>query len=185
MGYAPRVLLAGGLGFALAFLVACGGGSGLLSSDQANGLNSELDQLANAINSGQCGAAADAVSTFSNLVVGLPASVSPTLTNNLKQGATTVQQLAARDCHNTTSSTTSSTSSSTTSSSTPTTTSSSTTTPSTTSSTTSSSTTTSSATTPTTSGTTSTTSGSGGAGLGGGGTGGSGGSGTGGSGNPQ
>ena len=32
---APRALLAGGLGFAVSFLVACGGGSGLLSAGQA------------------------------------------------------------------------------------------------------------------------------------------------------
>jgi hypothetical protein len=185
MGYAPRAMLAGGLGFALSFLVACGGGSGLLSADQANTLNSQLDQIANAVNSGQCNAAADAVTTFSNSIVNLPPSVSATLTRNLQQGASTVQQLAAQDCQHTTSSTTSSTSTSTTSTSTPSTTTSSSTTPTSTSTSSSTSTTTSTATTPTSSGTTSTTSGSGGAGLGGGGTGGSGGSGTGGNGNPQ
>ena len=78
MGFAPRALLAGGLGFAVAFLAACGGGSGLLSAGQANDLNNSLDQLSNAVGSGQCGAAADAVTTFSNAVVNLPPSVSST-----------------------------------------------------------------------------------------------------------
>ena len=49
MGYAPRALLAGGLGFAVSFLVACGGGSGLLSADQASSLNGQLDQVSSAV----------------------------------------------------------------------------------------------------------------------------------------
>jgi hypothetical protein len=161
MGYAPRALLAGGLGFAVSFLVACGGGSGLLSTNQADTLNSQLDQVASAVSAGQCGAAANALTTFSNAVINLPPSVSGTLTRNLEQGASTVAQLAAKDCQNTTTSTTSSSTS------------------------TSTSTSTTTATTQTGSGTTNTTSASGGAALGGGGTGGSGGSGTGGNGNGQ
>jgi hypothetical protein len=189
MGFAPRALLAGGLGFAAALLAACGGSSGLLSGSQANNLNASLDQLSNAVDAGQCGAAANAVTTFSNAVVDLPPSVSATLTHNLEQGASTVAQLAAKDCQ-TASSTTSSTttSSSTTTTSTPTSTSTTTSTPTTTTST-PTTTTSTTATTQTGSGTTSTDSGSGGAGLGGSGGGGSGGGGTGGSGtgggNPQ
>src|ERR1700694_1988201 len=125
MGYAPRALLAGGLGFAVSFLVACGGGSGLLSTTQADTLNSQLDQVASAVSAGQCGAAANAVTTFSNAVINLPPSVSGTLTRNLEQAASTVAQLAAKDCQNPTTSTTSSstsTSTSTSTTSTPTTT---------------------------------------------------------------
>jgi hypothetical protein len=191
MGSAPRALLAGGLGVAASFVVACGGGSGLLNADQANSLNSQLDQVSSAVDAGQCNAAADAVTTFSNAVINLPPSVSATLTNNLKQGASTVAQLAAKDCQSqTTTTTSSSTTSSSTTSSTPTTTTTTssptttTNTPTTTSSNTTP-TTTSSATSTTGSGTTSTTGGSGGAGLGGSGTGGGGGSGTGGNGNSQ
>ena len=165
MRHAPRALLAGGLGFAVSFLVACGGGANLLTGGEASNLNSQLDAISSAVDSGQCGAAATAVAGFGNAVANLHVSLSPTLRRNLLQGATTVGQLAAADCH-TTSSTTAkppTTTSTSTSTSTPTTTSSSTPT----STTTPPTTTTTSATTSSTPGTTSTT-GSGGAGLGGG-----------------
>ena len=161
MRYVLRALRAGSLGLAVASLAACGGGSGLLSGDQASTLNSQLDRVSAAVSAGQCGAATSAANDFVNYVSGLPRSVNLTLVNNLKQGASTVAVLAARDCHQTT--TQSSTSS--TSSTTDTTTS----TPSTTTSTstsTSTPTTTTSATTSTSSGTSSSTSGTGGAGLG-------------------
>jgi hypothetical protein len=83
----------------MSFIVACGGGSGLLSSDQASNLNSQLDTISSALTAGQCGAVSGAASSFGNAVDNLPASVSPTLTNNLKQGAVTVEQLATQDCH--------------------------------------------------------------------------------------
>src|SRR5947207_2056942 len=174
MGSAPRAFLAGGLGFAVSFLVACGGGSGLLSSDQASNLNGQLDQVSSALGAGQCAAAANAATGFQNAIDDLPASVNGTLVNNLKQGASTVADLSSKDCRShTTSTTTSTTTSSTTSTSptsTPTTTSSSVTTPAKITT----------ATTATGSGSNSTTSGSGGAGLRGSGSGGgSGGAGTG------
>ncbi len=167
MRYAPRALLAGGLGLAVSFLVACGGGANLLTGGEASNLNSQLDAISTAVDSGQCGAAATAVAGFGNAVSNLHTRLSPTLRQNLLQGATTVGLLAARDCHTTTPATTT-----TTPTTTSTTTSSSTSSPSTTSSTstpttTPTTTTTTSATTTSTPGTTSTT-GSGGAGLGGG-----------------
>jgi len=166
MGYAHRAVLAGGLGLAASILVACGGSSGLLSGGQAGNLNAQLDQVSQAVNAGQCAAAANAASAFSLAVQNLPGSVNAGLVNNLQQGAQTISVLAARDCRLQSTTTTTTTSSSTTSSSTTTTTSSST--PTTTSSTTSTtSTPTSSTATSTTSSGTSTTSGSGGAGLGG------------------
>ncbi len=167
MRLAPRALLAGGLGFAVAFLVACGGGANLLTGGESSNLNSQLDAVSSAVDSGNCGAAATEISGFSNAVADLHATVSPTLRRNLLQGASTVAQLAAKDCHTTSSTTTStaplSTSSTSSSTTTPTTTSTSSSTTPTTPTTTSTS-----ATTTSTPGTTS-TSGSGGAGLGGGG----------------
>src|SRR5438105_15816116 len=97
MRYVPRALLAGGLGFAMAFVVACGGGSGLLSSNQASDLNNQLDQLSSAVQGGQCGSATNVANSFSNAVDNLQ-GVNPRLVNNLKQWATTVGQLTAHDC---------------------------------------------------------------------------------------
>jgi hypothetical protein len=172
MGYGSRALLAGGVGLAVSFLVACGGNSGLLSSDQATNLNSQLAALSSAVADGNCGAAASAARSFSNGVANLPSTVNTTLVQNLGQGAQTVSQLAAEQCQSATTSSSSDTTSSTTPSTTTTTpttttpTTTTTTTPTTTSTTTTSST--STATTTTSSGTTSTAP-SGGAGLGSGG----------------
>ncbi|HYB31398.1 MAG TPA: hypothetical protein VEF89_32715 [Solirubrobacteraceae bacterium] len=171
MRYAPRAILAGGLGFAASFVVACGGGSGLLSGDQSAALNSQADAVASAVQQGNCGAAVNASSVLNNDVLTLPVTINSTLRSNLAQAAGTIAQLAQRDCHQQTASTpsipTTSSSTSTTSTSTPTSTSTSTTTPTTTTTSTTTTTTTSStATTPTNTGTTSTT--TGGVGLGGG-----------------
>jgi hypothetical protein len=155
-----RVALAGGLGFAVSCLVACGGGSGLLSGGQANSLNAALDQVSNAVAAGHCAAATSALNSLRAQVAQLPASVNTALTDNLNQGISTVAVLAARQCtaapvQTTTNTTTKSTTTSST------TTTSTTTQPATTSSTTSST----PATTSTSTGTT--TNGSGGAGFGG------------------
>jgi hypothetical protein len=175
MRHLPRALLAAGLGFAVSFLVACGGGAGLLSGNDSANLNSQLDSVSSAVAARNCPAAASALSRLGNQVDNLPGKVSPTLRANLAQGVATVSQLASRDCHrSTTTSTASTASTSTTTPSTTTTTHSttSTTTPSTSTTTTTSTSTTTPATTTTTPGTTSTTGGTGGAGLGGGGGGG-------------
>jgi len=165
MRYAPRAILAGGLGFAVSLLAACGGGSGLLSSDQSLGLSGQADQISSAVSAGNCGAAANASQALDREVQTLPVTLDPTLRNDLSQGASTIAELAGKDCRQhvastpstpTTSSSTSTTSSSTSTSST------STTTPTTTSSTSTSTT----ATTPPNTGTSSTT--TGGVGLGGG-----------------
>jgi hypothetical protein len=165
MRYAPRAILAGGLGFAASFVVACGGGSGLLSADQSNALSSQVDQINSAVQAGNCGAAVNASSVLGGDVQTLPVTINPTLRRNLSQGASTIAQLAARECHQHTASTASipTSTSSTSTTTTSTTTSTSTSTPTTTTST---STTSTSATTPTETGTTSTT--TGGVGLGGG-----------------
>jgi len=167
MRYAPRAILAGGLGFAAAFLVACGGSSGLLSADQSIALSGQADQISSAVQSGDCGAANNASAALNRTVQTLPVSVNPTLRSDLTQGASTIAELAAKDCRQHTSATASTpttSSSTTTTTSTSTSTSTSTTTPTSPTTTTTSSTSTS-ATTPTATGTTSTT---GGAGVGGG-----------------
>lgn len=162
MGYDSRAFLAGGLGFAVAFVVACGGQNDLLSGNQASNLNAQLNSISSAVASGQCGAASNAAQSFGNDIAALPPNVNKTLVQNLGQGAATVSQLAARDCQSSSSSTsTSSTSTSTTSTTTTPTTSSSTTSTPTTSTPSSSST----ATNSTGSGTTTTS--NGGAGIGG------------------
>jgi hypothetical protein len=166
MGYAPRAILAGGLGFAASFVVACGGGSGLLSGDQSNALSSQADAVSSAVQSGNCGAAVNASAVLSGDVQTLPITINSTLRSNLSQAAGTIAQLAQQDCRQHTSPppttpSTSSSTSSTSSSSTSTSTSTTTTTPTTTAT----STTTTTATTPTDTGTTSTT--TGGVGLGG------------------
>jgi hypothetical protein len=161
MGLRSRAFLAGGLGFAAAFVVACGGSSGLLTANQANTLSTRLDSVSQAVSAGNCTAATNAANAFNTAVGDLPASVSTKLVQNLGDGAETVKQLAAKDCSATASSSSSS-SSSTTTSTQPTST---TTTTVTNSSTTSSSTTASSSATNTTPPGTSTTT-NGGASLG-------------------
>jgi hypothetical protein len=162
MRYAPRAILAGGLGFAVSFVVACGGGSsGLLSADQSNALSNQAEQISSAVQSRNCGAAVNASAVLNSDVQTLPVTINPTLRRNLSQGASTIAQLARKDCRHTTPTQSTATASSTTTTSTSTSTATSTTTPT---STTTTSTTSTSATTPTDTGTTSTT--TGGAGLG-------------------
>ncbi|MEA2160217.1 MAG: hypothetical protein QOD66_2597 [Solirubrobacteraceae bacterium] len=170
MRYVLRALLAASLGLVVALLVACGGGSGLLSSGQANSLNTQLDQVSSAVGSGQCSTASNAASGFTNAVDNLSGQgVSPKLVANLQQAATLVSQLATRQCTQSTTTTSSSTTSSPTTTTTTTTSS-----PTTTSSSTSTTPSSSSSVTSSTPSSTSSTSGSGGAGLGGGGSGGGG-----------
>jgi hypothetical protein len=186
MRYASRAILAGALGFAAAFVVACGGGSGLLSSDQGSSLKSQLDSVSSALASKNCGDVSIATSQLADDVVSLPSSVNQTLRNNLTQGVSTIAQLARRQCANVpttpttqtnTTTTTQTTTTQTQTNTTPTTPTNTNTTP-----TTPTNTNTSPATTPTSPGT---TTGTGGAGLGQGTGTSSGGSGTGGNGNSQ
>jgi hypothetical protein len=98
MGLRSRAFLAGGLGFAAAFVVACGGSNGLLTADQRSTLSNRLDALSRAVRSGNCPAATTAADAFNTAVGDLPPSVSTKLVQNLGDGAQTVKQLAARDC---------------------------------------------------------------------------------------
>lgn len=167
MRYAPRAILAGGLGFAVSFVAACGGGAGLLSGDQSIALSGQGNEINSAVQSGDCGAAINASAALNKDVHSLPVTVNPTLRSNLNQGAVTIAQLAAKDCrqHQATTTTSPPTTTSTTTPTTTTTTTTPTTT--TTTSTTPTSTTSTTATTPTNPGTSLTTTTTGGAGLGG------------------
>jgi hypothetical protein len=164
MRYAPRAILAGGLGFAVSCVAACGGGAGLLTGDQSIALSGQGNEINSAVQSGNCGAAINASAALNTDVQKLPITVNPELRANLTQGALTIAQLAAKECREH-ASTTASTPTTTSSTTAPTTTSTTTPTTSTsTSSTTTTATTTTGATTPTDTGTTSTT--TGGVGLG-------------------
>ncbi len=107
MRHAPRALLAGGLGFAASILVACGGGSGLLSTDQAANLNNNLNQVSAALDSGQCGTATTGLASFGNAVDNL-SGVNSVAAASLKQGAATVAKLLRRCSTQTTTTTTTS-----------------------------------------------------------------------------
>ena len=98
MRYAPRAILAGGLGFAVSCVAACGGGSGLLSGDQSIALSGQGNEINSAVQSGNCGAAINASAALNHDVQNLPVTVNPTLRSNLSQGALTIAQLAAKDC---------------------------------------------------------------------------------------
>jgi hypothetical protein len=115
MGLRSRAILAGGLGFTAAFVVACGGTNGLLTADQGSTLSSRLDAVSKAVNSGNCTAATTAANAFNTAVGNLPPAVSTKLVQNLGDGAQTVEQLAAKDCASGTKSSTSTSTSSTTS----------------------------------------------------------------------
>jgi hypothetical protein len=109
MGIHSRAFLAGGLGFTVAFVVACGGSNGLLSANENSSLTSQLNSVSSALQSHQCGAAASAAAALTNAVDNLPPSVTTTLIRNLSQGAGTVSQLAVRDCTSSTTTTTTTT----------------------------------------------------------------------------
>ncbi len=124
MRYVPRAILAGGLGLAAAFLVACGGGSSLLSSGQANSLLAAFDRVGQAAGSGNCASINNATSQLNSQIQNLPGSIQGNITDSLNQWASTVGGLATKACgstktttttstHSTTSSTTSSTNSTT------------------------------------------------------------------------
>jgi hypothetical protein len=99
MGFGSRALLAAVLGFAAAFVVACGSSSnGLLSSGQSSSIAAQLTAISNAVQAGHCGKATSASHHLTDLVAGLPAGVNQKLVANLGQGASTVQELAAKDC---------------------------------------------------------------------------------------
>lgn len=96
------LLAAGSLGLGAAFLAACGERSDLISSRDASGLNGALDAVDGAVGAGDCRAASRASSQLRDQVASLPLTVDQRLRLNLAQGASTVSELAARDCRQTT-----------------------------------------------------------------------------------
>lgn len=157
-----RAVVAGGLGFAVSLIAACGSSTGLLSADTATSLTNQLQQVSSDIQQGNCAAAHDELAKLSQDIQNLPSSVSSTFRNNLNEGLTRAQELAATQCKSPTSTTPTTTTATTT---TPTTTTETTTQPTTTQTTTTQTTpptTTTPATTPVNPGTTTTGPGSGG-----------------------
>lgn len=100
------LLAAGSLGLGAAFLVACGESSDMLSAADAGGVNGALDAVSNAVGNGNCRAAAGAAADLRDQVASLPLTVNPRLRRNLSEGASTVSELAAQDCRQTTTTTT-------------------------------------------------------------------------------
>jgi hypothetical protein len=99
MGFGSRALLAAVLGFAAAFVVACGSsGNGLLSSGQSSSIAAQLTSISDAVQAGHCGKATAASRNLTNLITDLPSGVNQKLVTNLGQGASTVQELAVKDC---------------------------------------------------------------------------------------
>ena len=106
MGFGSRASLAAILGFAAAFVVACGSsGNGLLSSGQSSSIAAQLTAVSNAVQAGHCGQARVASHRLTNLITDLPAGVNQKLVANLGQGASTVQELAVKGCTTQTTST--------------------------------------------------------------------------------
>src|SRR5579884_2524257 len=93
-----RALAAAGLGVCAAVLVACGDTNGLLSSGDASRLSSQLDAVSSAVDSGSCSAARQRAISLQLAVERLPVTVNSRLRADLRQGAQTVAQRAAREC---------------------------------------------------------------------------------------
>ncbi|ADB52935.1 hypothetical protein [Conexibacter woesei] len=94
-----KAIVIGVLGCAAAVLVACGDRNGLLPGDQASSLSSALDGVAAACSRGQVDAALDAAGQFQQRVDGLSArTVDRQLIRNLRQGASTLEQLVSDTC---------------------------------------------------------------------------------------
>jgi len=96
------LLAAGSLGLGAAFLVACGESKGLISGADAGSVNGALDAVSNAIGNGNCRAANSAAADLRDQVASLPLTVDQRLRVNLAQGASTVSELAVKDCRQTT-----------------------------------------------------------------------------------
>jgi hypothetical protein len=96
-----RALVAGGLGFAVALIAACGSSNGLLSANTASSLTDQLQQISSDIQRGNCAGAADQLGRLTQQIQNLPSSVNSTLRSNLDQGLTKAQELVASQCRST------------------------------------------------------------------------------------
>jgi hypothetical protein len=93
-----RAILAGVLGACAALAVACGDSNGLLGSNDASSLSSQLDQVSAAVDAGNCTRATNAAANLQEAVVNLPGTVDRRLVTSLQGGASTVAAQAARAC---------------------------------------------------------------------------------------
>lgn len=94
-----RLLVTLVLGFAAAWLVACGGGGkGLLAGTSADDLKSQLDTISGEVQDGQCSQAKAGAHDLGAKVGALPRSVDPKLRSALSDGAKRLLDLAAGDC---------------------------------------------------------------------------------------
>ena len=104
MRSALRALVAGGLGFAVSLIAACGGGSRVLSADQATALSQRLNQLQAAVQRGDCGGVVNGLSGLSAEIANVP---NATARANLTEGFDTLQRQASAECPTSTPRTTS------------------------------------------------------------------------------
>jgi hypothetical protein len=97
------LLLALVLGAACAGLVACGSKDNphLFSAARADRLNSELDDVRNAVDGGDCEAATRAVQRLDDEVTSLPSDIDPQLRQRLQQGAQNLRARVPKDCQQT------------------------------------------------------------------------------------
>ena len=95
----PRAISAGATLFVAAAVAGCGSSGTLLSTGQAGQLTAQLSTISRELSARNCQQAASDIANFQSVVAGLGSdSVNQTLVSNLNQGASTVAQLAARDC---------------------------------------------------------------------------------------
>jgi hypothetical protein len=93
-----RAILAGVLGACAALAVACGDTNGLLGSNDASGLSSQLDRVSAAVDAGNCTRATNAAANLQEAVVNLPGTVDRRLVTSLQGGASTIAAQAAKAC---------------------------------------------------------------------------------------
>jgi hypothetical protein len=120
-----RALLAAVLGFAAAFVVACGSsgsGKGLLSAGESRTISSALDAVSSAVRAHSCARAKTALTALDASLQSLSSGTNSKLVQNLGHGASTVSQAALTQCHRQVTTTTTSSSTTATSSSVTTTT---------------------------------------------------------------
>jgi hypothetical protein len=94
-----RALLAGSLGFVVAFVAGCGAsGAGLLTGDQASGLQNQLNRISSALSAGNCGAVRNATRGLAAQVASLPAAVNGNLREAIVSEANQVNNLSVQQC---------------------------------------------------------------------------------------
>jgi hypothetical protein len=95
-----RALLAGSLGFVVAFVAGCGGsGAGLLNGNQASALQNELNRISSALSAGDCGTVRRSTRSLADQVASLPTTVNANLRQALDSEANQVSTLSVQQCH--------------------------------------------------------------------------------------